>query len=305
MTGAVDPTGRSGLRWLNEIVPPLEQPTIIMMLTGWIDAGRAAALAAEAVIDEIGGRTVAVFDDDMFIDFRARRPIMQVRDGVNTVLDWQRLTLTAGTDLAGHDVLVLSGPEPDMAWNAFADLMTSVATTLAARMAIGLGAYPFATPHTRPSRLSMTTASPDLAASINLLRSSVDVPAGVVSLLEHRLHDVGIKTLSLWSQVPHYVSTGAYPAAAVALLDALRRIADVVIDGADLRNEALEQHRRIDSLIANNPEHQQLVRQLETVYDQLDGSEPADGGGGPALEIATGDEIADELERFLRDQGSP
>lgn len=305
MTGPGDPMGRRGLRWLNEIVPPLEQPTIIMMLTGWIDAGRAAALAAEAIIDEIGGRTVAVFDDDMFIDFRARRPIMQVRDGVNTVLDWQRLTLTAGTDLAGHDVLVLSGPEPDMAWNSFADLMTTVATGLSARMAIGLGAYPFATPHTRPSRLSMTTASPDLAASINLLRSSVDVPAGVVSLLEHRLHDVGIKTLSLWSQVPHYVSTGAYPAAAVALLDALRRIADVVIDGADLRNEALEQHRRIDSLIANNPEHQQLVRQLETVYDQLDGSEPVDGGGGPALEIATGDEIADELERFLREQGSP
>jgi hypothetical protein len=298
-SGPSDPS----LVWLTEGIESLDDPALIVMMTGWIDAGNAAALALSAIIDDIDGRTVAAFDDDTYLDFRAHRPIMQVRDGLNTVLDWQRITVTIGTDLAGHDIVIISGPEPDMAWNRFASIVVELATALRVRIAIGLGAYPFTTPHTRPSRLSITTASPDVLRASSLLRSSVDVPAGIMSLLEHRLHDADIKALSIWAQVPHYIANGPYPAAAVALIDSLRHEGDVVVDAAELRQESLAHRSRLDELIANNADHQRLLGQLETIYDQQD--PPPEAGprlDSDAIELASGEEIAEELERFLREQ---
>jgi hypothetical protein len=291
------------LVWLADGIESLEDPALIMTMTGWIDAGNAAALALGAIVEEIDGKTVAVFDDDTYLDFRAHRPIMQVRDGLNTLLDWQRITVTIGTDLAGHDLIIISGPEPDMAWNRFSSIIAELAAALHVRIAIGLGAYPFTTPHTRPSRLSITTASADVLRASPLLRSSVDVPAGVMSLLEHRLHDAGIKAQSIWAQVPHYIANGPYPPAALALIDALRQVGDVVVDAAELRQESLAHRARLDELVANNADHQRLLGQLETVFDQQDPPFEA----GPRLdtndiELASGDEIAEELERFLREQ---
>ena len=53
---------------------------------------------------------------------------------------------------------------------------------------VGLGAYPFATPHTRPSRVSCTTPSHEMARRVRWLKNSVDVPAGAEAVLEHALH---------------------------------------------------------------------------------------------------------------------
>ena len=38
----------------------------------------------DGVETETTARTIATFDRDTFIDYRARRPIMELRDGVNT-----------------------------------------------------------------------------------------------------------------------------------------------------------------------------------------------------------------------------
>src|SRR5215207_4056727 len=96
--------------------PSLDEPTLVVMLSGWIDASGAAAAAMAALEIECKAKTIAVFDGDTFIDYRARRPTMQLRDGVNTDLIWPDIEVKAGVDLDGHDVVLLTGPEPDMAW---------------------------------------------------------------------------------------------------------------------------------------------------------------------------------------------
>ena len=93
--------------------PELVDPVLVVMLTGWIDAGGAAQLAMSTLEDECGARTIAAFDPDTFIDFRARRPVMELRDGINSNLVWPTIELKAGRDADGHDVLLLSGHEPD------------------------------------------------------------------------------------------------------------------------------------------------------------------------------------------------
>jgi hypothetical protein len=279
----------------------LTDPVLVVVLTGWIDAGGAARSAVEAIAEEAETSPIAEFDDDVYVDYRARRPIMELREGLNTVLHWERITLAAGSDSTGRDLLLLSGPEPDMAWHRFTRLVGEVATELGVRQMAHLGAYPFAVPHTRPARLSITSPSQDVLRRVPFLRSSIDVPAGVAASIEHELHDRGIPTLGIWAQVPHYISSMSYPAASAALLDGLREATGVVIDAAALRSEVVAQGRRLDALVSGNDEHAKMLRQLEELYDAGDDAH-GPGGGGPSIELLSGDELAAELEEFLRDQ---
>jgi proteasome assembly chaperone (PAC2) family protein len=284
-------------------VPKLEEPVLVVMMTGWIDASGAAASAMVTLDKEINATTLVSFDDDTYIDYRARRPTLELRDGVSTRLVWSVPELKVGRDLNGRDVLLLTGPEPDMAWHRFASTIADLAEQLTVAKMAALGAYPFAAPHTRPPHLSVTSPSAAIVAELPFRTSSVDVPAGMAAALEHAVSGRGIPALGIWSQVPHYVATMSYPAASVALLEGLTTATGISVDAAELRREAVLQRERLDQLVEGNDEHQAMIAQFERLYDaaeqQAAPTEPADGG----LELRTGDEIAGEIERFLRDQG--
>jgi hypothetical protein len=274
---------------------------LVVMLTGWIDAGGAARAAMNAIDDESEASPIIEFDDDTYVDYRARRPVMELREGLHSVLQWERITLAAGRDATGRDLLVLTGPEPDMQWHRFTRAVGDVATNLGVRQMAHLGAYPFATPHTRPPRVSVSTPSQDVLARVPFLRSSIDVPAGVAASLEREMHERGIAALGIWAQVPHYIATNTYPAASVALLDGLREATGLVIEGAELRSESIAQAGQLDSLVAGNDEHARMLSQLEQIYDASDDVVETQRHGA-SLEMLSGDELAAEVERFLRDQ---
>ena len=283
---------------LHEPLPTLDEPVMVVMLTGWIDASGAAAAAMATVQEEWSVRPLATFDGDTFIDYRARRPTMELRDGVNVRLLWSDIELHVGRDSAGHDVLTLSGPEPDSQWRKFADSVSTLAVELGVRQMVALGAYPFATPHTRDPRLSSSSPSADVVDSVAYLKNSVDVPAGMGAVLEHAFTDKGVPSLGIWAQVPHYVSAMSYPAATLALLNGLHDVGGLVVDAAAIRQETIIQRQRLDQLVASNDEHRAMVSQLEELYDQAQHQTDLLGTGG----MPTGDELAAEFEQFLRDQ---
>lgn len=286
---------------VGDAFPELTAPTLVVMFTGWIDASGAAGAAMAALEAECNARTIAVFDGDTFIDYRARRPTMELRDGVNTRLTWPDIELKHGHDLDGRDVLLLTGPEPDMAWRRFGREVASLGVLLGVRRMVALGAYPFASPHTRAPRLSMSSPSATIVESLALLKNSVDVPAGVAAVLEHAFHDQGIDSLGIWVQVPHYIASMAFPAATGALLGGLAQVSGVRVDGSESRKETLIQRQRLDELVAGNDEHRAMVSQLEALYDSGE-SQGVLNTQFTAAEIPTGDELAEELEQYLRDQ---
>jgi hypothetical protein len=109
--------------------------------------------------------------------------------------------------------------------------------------------------------------------------------------------------MGIWAQVPHYIASMAYPAASVALLDGLREATGLVVDAAGLRGEVLIQRRRLDALVANNDEHRSMVEQLEQIYDAgADEVSASADSSGPSLEIRSADELAAEVEEYLRGQ---
>jgi proteasome assembly chaperone (PAC2) family protein len=278
--------------------PDLESPVLVLALDGWIDAGLGATNARAALLSTLDTVTIARFDGDALLDHRARRPTMHLVDGVMTGLTWPSIELRAASDASGNDVLLLVGAEPDHTWQAFARAVVDLAMELGARLVVGLGAYPAPVPHTRPTRLASTASDASLAAYAPV-HATIDVPAGVQAAIERCAHEVGLPALGLWAQVPHYVSAMPYPAASAALIDGLIGVGDLDLDPSALRDEAATTRQRLDALVADNEEHQQMVSQLEASYDAEAGVGPATGFGGP---LPSGDELAAELERYLRDQ---
>lgn len=283
--------------------PVLHEPLLLVMLSGWIDAAGAAAAAIDAVADECSASPIVRFDDDTFIDYRARRPTMELRDGLNTNLRWSTIEMTAGRSAIGRDLVLLTGPEPDMAWRRFARSVSDIAVQLGVTEMYAFGAYPFAAPHTRQPRLSCSSPSTDVLARVPFARSSVDVPAGMAAALEHAMHAVKVPALGIWAQVPHYLTAMSYPAASVALLDGFAEVTGISIDAAELRDDVAVQRSRIDEMIAGNDEYRTMIAQLEELHDATVDDE-AGGASGPGsdLELRTGDELADEIQRFLREQ---
>jgi proteasome assembly chaperone (PAC2) family protein len=280
--------------------PELESPVLVLGLEGWIDAGLAAGGAMASLLSTMPTRTLARFDSDALIDHRARRPVTRLVDGVNTSLTWPEIQLRWTEDRTGSKALLFVGPEPDLKWHAFTEQVVDLARELGVRLVIGLGGFPAPAPHTRPVRLAATATTQELASQIGFVPGTMDVPSGVQSVLERSFAEADLPAVSLWARVPHYVSNFPYPAASLALLEGLSQLTGLQIVTTELRAAASVSHRRIDDLIANSNEHIEMVRQLE---GQVDAEEKATQGGVPLHRLPSGDEIAAELERFLRDQG--
>ena len=282
------------------VLPDLKDPVLIVMLSGWIDASGAASSAMSHIINESAARSLIEFDADTFIDFRARRPFMELREGVNTRIAWNLPEIQVGTDDNDRDVLLLTGPEPDIAWNAFAEAVAGLAKQLNVTKCIGLGAYPFGAPHTRAVGLTATSPDPSIIERLTLSKNSLDAPAGVEAIIEHAMHRIEIPAFCLWAQIPHYVSSMAYPAASAALIDALCLETGLSYNTATLRQEAVVQRERLDQLVSNNPDHSEMLGKLEEAYDSLHGV--SSGEQDSPLEISGVEDLAAEVEQFLRDQ---
>jgi hypothetical protein len=269
--------------------PHLDRPVLVVHMEGWIDAGLGAATAMATLQAAVTTERVASFDVDALLDHRARRPVVRIVDGVNTGLRWPEIELRGGHDRDRHDLLLLTGPEPDHSWHAFTAAVGELAQSFGVPLVIGLGAFPAPVPHTRPARVVSTATTEELAHRVGFLPGALDVPAGVQAALERTFATLDIPAVGLWARVPHYAAAMPYPEASAVLLEALTAVAGITSDTSELRRAADASRQHLDQLVANSEEHIALVRQLETQVD---------------ADVPSGDEIAAEVERFLRGEGA-
>ena len=263
-------------------------PVLIAAFDGWVDAGSAATTALEQLLDE--AVDVATFDPDALFDYRARRPTLQIVDGRLAELTWPELVVRR-VRFGERDLLVLAGPEPDDRWHAFADGMLDIARRLGVLEWVSLGAIPAAVPHTRDVPILGTTSEEGrLRGDIQpgpagLLR----VPAAAISVLEMAMAEGGIPAVGYFAQVPHYVS-GPYPAASLALVEALGRHLGITLPTGDLAEEARQLRTRLDTATALEETTRTYVERLEAMVDEQ--------------RLPSGDDLIGEIERFLREGGT-
>ena len=279
--------------WVAE-PPPLRRPVLIVALDGFVDAGAVAATAGAFLRHRWQSEPIARFDRDSILDYRARRPTAVVDAGRLRRIDWPDLELFAAGIDGPRDAVILLGPEPDMRWEAFALGVVSLCQTLGVDTVIGLGAYPAAAPHTRPVRImkAVNAVAGDLVPEAGEIAGYTG-PVGATTALQHALADAEIPAVGLWAEVPHYIAGSPNPTGALAMVKLVAATLDTQIDTTELEAAATLHLEQVAAAVAEHPEANEMVTALELLYDQ--------GGVGDSL--PSGDDLAEEIQRFLRSQG--
>jgi hypothetical protein len=283
---------------LDELEGPL---TMIQVLDGFLDAGNAAARAARHLVEmSDAAPVVATFDVDAFHDYRARRPAISfVRDHYEAY-DAPRLVVRLLHDTGGTPYLLLSGPEPDNRWEAFARAVREVIERFGVTGVISLGSVPMAVPHTRPLAVTHHANNPDLVPEESPWSGEIRVPSSAQALVEVRLGEWGHDAEGFVVHIPHYVAQLDYPLAAAELVERAEIAGRLTIDLTALRLEAETRAEEIARYLAENDEVAEVVTALERQYDAFARAEETGtsllAGDQP---LPTGEELGREFERFL------
>jgi len=281
---------------------------MVVVLEGFLDAGRSAVLAARHLQaqDPAGGAVVATFDVDQFHDYRARRPPVTFARDHYEDYDTPRLVVRLLRDSGGTPYLLLHGPEPDNRWEAFARAVREVVERLEVTLAVSLGSVPMAVPHTRPIAVTHHANRSDLLTGESPWRGELRVPSSAQALLEMRLGEWGHAAQGFVAHIPHYLAQLDYPRAAVDLLGHVERAARLTVDLTDLRAEADDRETEIARYLAANEEVGEVVAALEQQYDAFSRAE--DEGSSLLADdepLPTGDEIGRQFEQFLQGLEGP
>ncbi len=272
----------------------LRAPALVCAFKGWNDAADAASTALTHVVHALGARRFAVIDPEEFYDFQATRPRITMVDGQARSIEWPEVELyEAKIPRAPRDLLLLTGSEPSFRWRAFSSLIVELAEALGVQMVVTLGALLADVPHTRAINVTGLASDPALVGRLGLTQSSYEGPTGIVGVLHAACHAAGVPSASLWAAVPHYVAAAPNPKAALALVRKLEGLVGVAVDGSQLETAAVDYERQVNAAVQSDPDVQAFVARLER----------AAGEHSDEYELPSGDSIARDLQRFLRQRG--
>ncbi|MGI9601766.1 MAG: PAC2 family protein [Acidimicrobiales bacterium] len=277
----------------------LTRPVLIAAFEGLFDVGEAATSAVRHLADRWPTHPVARIDPETFFDFTQQRPTVQMEGGVRTIAWPENECVAVRPSVAGagaHDLVLLAGIEPHLRWTSFCRHLATVASELAVEMVVTLGAAPGRQPHNRPFQITSSCTNADLARRLGVGRPSYQGPTGVVGVLHDTLHRLDIPVLSVRTAVPPYVMGSPNPKARSALLRHLSTILAIDTGHDASHAEVAAWEEQVDEALAADPEALGFVRQLE---EDFDASSPA---VTDELTVVDGDDLAAEVEAFLREQ---
>jgi proteasome assembly chaperone (PAC2) family protein len=261
---------------------------LIVALEGWNDAGDAASECARMVIDHFDLEPLLSIDPEEYFDFQLTRPLVSLESDGSRMLNWPDVTLfgNPGSDKAAP--LVLLGQEPSRLWRSFAQRMVDHALAYDVEAIVFLGAMLADVPHSRPVRVTATSDDPVIRELLGAEKSTYEGPVGVLTVLSLAAAEVGIPSVHLWAQVPHYVHTAPSPKATLAIVERLEEMVGIALEREDLEVDALRWEEGIDALAEDDDDMSAYIDQLERARDAVDAPE------------ASGDAIAQEFEKYLR-----
>ncbi|WP_309102732.1 PAC2 family protein [Microbacterium sp.] len=295
-------------RVANAPVVPRGLP-LVMLLTGFTDAGSAVSGLIDHLRESTSPQPVVIFDNDVLLDYRARRPVIVFEQDHLTEFRPARLELSLATDALGQPFLLLAGYEPDFAWNAFADTILDLATQFEISGLTWVHSIAMPVPHTRPIGTTVSGNRRELTVAHSVWRPRTQVPATAGHLLEFRFAERGDRAVGFVLLVPHYLAETENPDAVITAAERLMAATGLVLVMDDVHERREDYIARVDEQVIGNDELQQMVHTLERRYDAyMAGRNPDDDsydeGGFSERDLPSADELAAELERYLASRPS-
>lgn len=269
------------LQWLDR--PPLNNPVALIAFEGWGDAGESASQAGAEFLKTHDADLIAVLDGDDHFDFQVRRPQIELDSSGIRSISWPRNDIYTLRGVE-NDLVVVLGEEPHYRWKSFTNELVEALKGLGVTRAVTIGAFIGQVAHTLPVPLIGSATKPDTLALHNLLPSGYEGPTGILGVLNHALGNAGIDVISVWAAVPHYLSNQEYPPATEALAVKAAELVGVTLDISDLSSSTRQFLSTVDSAIEGNAQLEEYVERLEQDAEEVQG-----------------EELVDEIEKYLRD----
>lgn len=293
---------------LIEARPELDRPLVVAAFSGWNDAGEAATGAVRFMLRRWRSDVIARVDPENFYDFTQARPRVRLRDGEREV-EWPANEASAHKgENGGPDILLVLGVEPHLAWRTYCDCILELCQEFNASGLLTLGALLSEVSHARPVRLTGSSQDPELRELLQLpepRQPGYEGPTGIVGALNERVREEGMRTASLWANVPHYVKASPNPKGTLALLQQLNKSLSLELTLHDLEVFAARFDAQVAKEVSKNSEMMEYARRIEEQEDRGEApgflaqeDEPSEG----EAELPDSSEVVDELERFLREQ---
>src|SRR5262245_36543869 len=274
--------------------PQLTRPVMVAAFRGWNDGGQGASLAGGYLARAWDAEKFAEIEPEGFFDFQATRPHVTLVEGMTRRIDWpENAFFRASPPPSSRDIVLLLGIEPNLRWTTFCGIVTDLARDLGVELVVTLGSLLADVPHTRPAPVTGSATDPELVTRLGLQQSRYEGPTGIVGVLHDSCRGVGLASASLWAAVPHYVSLTPSPRAAKALCDRLAGLLEVALDTSELDEAGESYAQQVSEAVAADEETAAYVEELERRVDTLAADDE---------ELPSGDSLAAELTRFLRER---
>ena len=280
----------SDVTW-NEI-PELRRPLLLAAFEGIFDAAESATSALRWIAERAEAEPIAEIDPETYFNFQEVRPMARLAPDGTRIIDWPKTDVYAVKTGSTRDLVIMTGIEPHLRWSRFSDHVVEVARRSGCEMVVTVGAMVAMVPHTRPFAVTGSAQHPELVRRLNLSPPSYQGPTSLAGVINERLERANVPVISIRVAVPHYVPGPPNPKATRALLRRLQHATGVETAYEQLDQEVTDWTARVDEAVASDLESQEYVARLERQVDS------------DADRLPSGDDLAAELEAFLRDQRS-
>jgi len=265
--------------------PPLNNATLLLALTGWMDGGEVSTGTVKHLMDNRELIPVARIDPDPFYIFNFPgpmeiasifRPETTIRKGI--VKRQPKLPENLFQVDPANNLVFFLGAEPNLRWQAFADAFFELTAKLNITRIIFMGSFGGTVPHTREPRLFGSVSHKHLTNILtanNLKPSDYTGPSSFSNLLLAQAPRHNIEMLTFVAEIPGYLN-GENPLSIEAVTRRLGKLLNQPIDIDALRNASNSWEQQVSEAVEKDAELAATVKKLEEDYDnELIGNPPA------------------------------
>lgn len=282
-----------------ESMPALRSPYLILTFAGWSDAAGVATAAGRFLVDHLQAKRFALIDPEEFYSFTDQRPMARYNGEGQREIVWPANEFFFSQQPSmDHDIVIGVGVEPHLKWRTFTDLLMHLTERCAIYQTFTLGALWADVLYSSPVRFSGSATDPFLAHKFGLgTGSRYEGPTGMVGVLHDALRRRGFTSASIWANMPYYISVTPNPKGILALVRQGMNIVGLPSFFPELEVETREFETRVAEAIAQDPKIAAHVRRLEQQESRTAELAPPEQSSA-----VSGDDLAAEFERFLREQ---
>ena len=209
---------------------------LIIGLTGYADGGGVVSHSIDYLIKHLQCRKVGTINGDSFIDYTLNRPIVTIRNGIAKTFQLGKYQVLLSEN---REVLIINGPEPNLKWRLFIDMLLKIAENAGIKSIYTIGGF---IDHVEEPKVSYVLPDESLKRCFQLeFLSPIEYrgPSSIYTLMLKRAHKKGFRAISLWVHVPYLIHV-LLPQlgwidywSSFTLLSALKRITNLEINLKD------------------------------------------------------------------------